>query len=155
MERWFQGVWGLVSGPRDYLELEPFEAMEILTERWHARNARQLIDLLDELIRRHQETPAYSLTVAMALARLGYAAEYLTRRETFGYNLRCLRLVRDNFDSWEALGQAMDQAWRRGAEARDEPHESERISQNMDYLHRHVWPRCPFKTLSVLSRQSR
>jgi hypothetical protein len=122
--------------------------MDILVERWHARTARQLIDLLDDLIRRHQEMPAYGLTVAMAVARLGYAAEYLTRSEVFAYNSKCLGLVYKNFASWEALGQAMDLAWRRGAEARDEPYELDRISQNMDYLRRHVWPRCPFNTLA-------
>jgi hypothetical protein len=154
IERWFQGVWGLISGPRDYLELTPSEARDILAERWQSTTAHELIGLLDELIRRHQEMPAYSLTVAMALARLGYAAEYLTRRETFGYNNVCLRLVAKNFDSWEALGQAMDQAWRRGAEARGESHESERISQNMDYMRGQVWPGCRFNLLSTLSRRS-
>lgn len=146
VEMWFRGVFGLVSGDGDYAKMSRDEAIAMLNRRWkHLNEPALLVKVIQQFLREFAEAPGHSAVLVMTLARLGYAAEYVTKKETFGFCLRALRLVQGAYPSWEAMAQDVDKAWRRWAENRSDPDDAETVSKNIVYLREHVWPKANFK----------
>jgi hypothetical protein len=152
--RWAHGIFGLISGVRDYAYAEKRDLRVGLRDWWGINNKddfrARFVELRDEQPRTKQEA-AWCWVRAINLARMAAGAGLVSHEGCWRLIVPFLPCIQTNFSGWEDLGQHYLAAYNAWVVDRNIDRQSvESVGDNINVLREGVWREIPFAQPLVL-----
>ncbi len=152
--RWAHGIFGLISGARDYAFAEKRDLRVGLRDWWGNNNKdgfrARFMELCDEQPRTKQEA-AWCWVRAINLTRMAAGAGLVSHEACWRLIVPFLRRIQESFSGWEDLGQHYLAAYNAWVVDRNIDRQSvESVDDNINVLREGVWREMPFTQPLVL-----